>query len=225
MRDFADRREAGIRLAGKLASVEMADPVLLALVRGGVPVAVEIASRLKLPLDVLFVRRIGLPSHPDLAIAAVIDGAAPHLVRNEHILGQVHVDESYIARERDRQLAEIERRRRLYCGDLLPAQIGGRTAVIVDDGVATGTTVRAAVAAVRQGGAARITVATPVIAPDTAAEFRTEGVEVVSILEPTNFQAVGQFYRDFHQIEDDEVVELLKKARLTPWSDTAAGGH
>lgn len=214
MNDFADRADAGRQLAAKVKALQLDRPVVLALPRGGVPIAAEVASALDVALDVLFVRKIGMPSHPEYAIAAVVDGAHPQMVRNESVLSRFPVDEDYIVSERDRELAEIERRRRLYCGDRPALEVEGRTVLVVDDGVATGTTVRAALAALRRSGVARLILAVPVIAPDTAREFRDDGIEVVSILEPSGFRAVGQFYRDFHQLEDEEVVDLLRRSEI-----------
>lgn len=209
---FADRHDAGRQLAAKLGPMRFERAVVLALPRGGIPVAAEIAKALAVPLDLLFVRRIGLPWQPELAIGAVVDGAHPQMVLNERVLAQVDVPQEYLTRERDSELAEIERRRAAYCGGRPPVDVGGRTAIVVDDGVATGTTVRAALTALDRLGAARRILAVPVIAPDTAEAFRAEGVEVVALNEPEDFRAVGQFYRDFHQLEDDEVIELLTKA-------------
>lgn len=211
---FADRGQAGRLLAGKIVPMALERPLLLALPRGGVPIAAEVAAALDAPLDVLFVRKIGLPSHPEYAIAAVVDGAHPQMVRNEHVLGRLQVDESYVLRECDRELAEIERRRKLYCGDRSAPDVEGRTVLVVDDGVATGTTVRAALKALRRSGVGRLILAVPVIAPDTAREFRDDGIEVVSVIEPADFRAVGQFYRDFHQLKDEEVIDLLRKSTV-----------
>ena len=212
MEDFADRHDAGRQLAAKLGRMSFERAVVLALPRGGVPVAAEVASALKLPLDVLFVRRIGAPWHPELAIGAVVDGAHPQTVLNDYVLDQVPVDKSYIERERDRELAEIERRRALYRGGRPPLEMADRTVIVVDDGVATGTSVKAALTALAREGAARLVLAVPVISPDTAEAFRADGVEVVAVIEPEDFRAVGQFYRDFHQLEDEEVVRLLRAA-------------
>lgn len=209
---FADRREAGRQLAAKLGQMNFERAVVLALPRGGVPVAVEVASALQVPLDLLFVRKIGLPGQSELAVGAVVDGAHPQMVLNERVLAMVDVPEAYLTRERDRELAEIERRRAQYCGGHLPVDVGGRAVILVDDGVATGTTVRAALIALERLGAARKILAVPVIAPDTADAFRAGGIEVVALLEPDNFRAVGEFYRDFHQLEDEEVVGLLSRA-------------
>lgn len=212
MSDFADRTEAGRLLAAKLVPMKPDRPLVLALPRGGVPVAVEVASALDAEMDVLFVRKIGFPSQPEFAIAAVVDGANPQMVRNEEVLTQLPVDEAYIERERDRELAEIERRRVLYCGDRAPLDVAGRTIIVVDDGVATGTSVRAALAALRHSGAGRLVLAVPVISPVTAQELRDDGIEVVAVIEPVHFMAVGQFYRDFHQLDDDEVIAQLRRS-------------
>jgi putative phosphoribosyl transferase len=206
---FADRREAGRQLAARLGRMTFERPVVLALPRGGVPVAVEVAAVLQAPLDLLFVRKIGLPSQPELAVGAVVDGPDPQMVLNERVLAMVDVSEAYLMRERDRELAEIERRRALYRGDRPPVDVRGRDVILVDDGVATGTTVRAALTALDRIGVARQILAVPVIAPDTAAAFRADGIEVVALVEPADFRAVGEFYRDFHQLEDKEVIELL----------------
>lgn len=206
---FADRAEAGRRLAAKLKTIDLEAAVVLALPRGGVPVAAEVAAALGMPLDLLFVRKIGLPSQPELAVGAVVDGPRPQMVLNERVLAMVDVPEAYLTRERDRGLVEIERRRALYCGDQRPVDVHGRTVILVDDGVATGTTVRAALTALDRIGVAQRILAVPVIAPDTAAAFRADGIEVVALVEPAEFRAVGEFYGDFHQVEDDEVVELM----------------
>ena len=212
---FADRREAGRQLAAKLGQMNFERAVVLALPRGGVPVAVEVASALQVPLDLLFVRKIGLPWQSELAVGAVVDGAHPQMVLNDRVLAMVDVPEAYLTHERDRELAEIERRRAQYCGDHAPVDVGGRAVILVDDGVATGTTVRAALTALERLGAARQILAVPVIAPDTADAFRADGIEVVALVEPENFRAVGEFYRDFHQLEDEEVVGLLAGAART----------
>jgi len=216
MTRFADRMEAGRLLAERLRGKDVGDALVLALPRGGVPVAAEIASALGLPLDLLFVRKIGLPHHAELAAAAVVDGANPQMVRNEQVLQQVPVDEAYLERERDRELAVIEQRRKAYRGDRPPPDVTGRTILLVDDGVATGTSVRAALAGLRRGGAGRLILAVPVIAPDTAREFRTGGTEVVALAEPEDFRAVGQYYRDFRQLEDREVIETLRRFEKEP---------
>ncbi len=209
---FADRTDAGRRLAARLGHLAGADPVVLALPRGGVPVGFEVAKALGAPLDVLLVRKIGAPFQPELAAGAVVDGAEPVLVRNEEVIRAYGIDEDWIAAEAARQLAEIERRRRLYRGDRPAPSVRGRTAILVDDGIATGTTVRAALRALAELGPRRRVLAVPVAPPDTIARLAREAEEIVVLEEPEWMAAVGQFYRDFTQTEDAEVVRLLAEA-------------
>lgn len=210
---FADRTDAGRRLAARLGHLADADPMVLALPRGGVPVGFEVAKALRAPLDVLLVRKIGAPFQPELAAGAVVDGAEPVLVRNEEVIRAYGIDEDWIATEAARQLAEIERRRRLYCGDRPAPSVRGRTAILVDDGIATGTTVRAALRALAKLGPRRRVLAVPVAPPDTLARLAPEAEEIVVLEEPEWMAAVGQFYRDFTQTEDEEVVRLLTDAQ------------
>lgn len=209
---FADRTDAGRRLAARLGHLAGADPVVLALPRGGVPVGFEVAKALRAPLEVLLVRKIGAPFQPELAAGAVVDGAEPVLVRNEEVIRAYGIDESWIEAEAARQLAEIERRRRLYCGDRPAPSVRGRTAILVDDGIATGTTVRAALRGLAKLNPRRRVLAVPVAPPDTLARLAPEAEEIVVLEEPEWMAAVGQFYRDFTQTEDEEVVRLLAEA-------------
>lgn len=206
---FATRADAGVQLAARLVPLGLERPVVLALPRGGVPVAAEVAVALHAPLDVLLVRKLGAPMHSELAIGAVVDGTPPQTVLNDMLLQRLAVSERYIVQHRDAALAEIERRRRLYCGNRSGIDVHGRTAIVVDDGVATGMTAQAALIALARQGAARRILATPVIAPETARMIEADGVDVVAVAEPEDFLAVGQFYRDFHQLEDDEVIAIL----------------
>lgn len=209
---FADRTDAGRRLAAALVHLRDRHPVVLALPRGGVPVGFEVAKVLAAPLDILLVRKIGAPFQPELAAAAIVDGAEPVLVRNEEVIRAYGIDEEWIEAEAARQLAEIERRRRLYCGDRAPVSLRGRTAILVDDGIATGTTVRAALRALARLAPARRVLAVPVAPPDTVASLAHEADEIVALKQPEWMGAVGQFYRDFTQTEDEEVVRLLAEA-------------
>lgn len=209
---FADRTDAGRRLAAALVHLRDRHPVVLALPRGGVPVGFEVAKVLAAPLDILLVRKIGAPFQPELAAAAIVDGAEPVLVRNEEVIRAYGIDEEWIEAEAARQLAEIERRRRLYCGDRAPVSVRGRTAILVDDGIATGTTVRAALRALARLAPARRVLAVPVAPPDTVASLAHEADEIVALEQPEWMGAVGQFYRDFTQTEDEEVVRLLAEA-------------
>lgn len=210
---FDDRRDAGRRLAQALARYRESDPVVLALPRGGVPVGFEVAKALGAPLDVLIVRKIGAPGHPELGIGAVIDGSAPHLVLNEDVIRQVRPPAAYIEDEKRRQLAEIERRRRRYVGDRSATPVAGRTAIVVDDGIATGGTVRAALRGLAGSNPARLVLAVPVAPADSLAELARDCDDIVCLATPEPFYAVGAHYRDFTQTGDEEVVRLLAEAR------------
>lgn len=209
---FADRVAAGRALADALARKRLADPIVLALPRGGVPVGLQIAQALAAPLDLLLVRKIGVPYQPELAVAAVMDGDAPVLVIDEPIRAETGVAREYIEREAQVQLAEIERRRRTYLGGRAPLPVAGKTAIVVDDGIATGTTMRAAVKGLRERKPARIVIAVPVAPPDTVAALRREVDDVVCLAQPEMFGAIGYFYRDFHQLSDEEVIDALAAA-------------
>lgn len=210
---FATRREAGRGLAAQLAELALADPVVLALPRGGVPVAVEVASRLGAPLDLVIARKIGAPGQPELAAAAVVDGERPELVRNPDVIRNLQIGEDYLAREERRELAEIARRRALYLGGRARVSVAGRSAIVVDDGIATGATVRAALRAVRRAGPATLVLAVPVADASVLARLREEADRIVCLHAPNGLAAVGQYYRDFRQVEDAEVVALLDAAR------------
>ncbi|MGB4592182.1 MAG: phosphoribosyltransferase family protein [Coriobacteriia bacterium] len=202
---FRDRVHAGHELAGALRGYSGApDTLVLALPRGGVVVAAGVARALGLPLDVVVTRKIGAPGNPEYAVAAIdADGAVVPGdlggASDEYIRSQVAV-------ERD----EIARRLRTYRGDRPPLEIEGRTVILVDDGIATGLTVRAAVRYLRAHNAGRIVVAVPVAPQDTADRLRLEADEVVTLAEPSGFYAVGQFYSEFGQTTDDEVISLLR---------------
>src|SRR4051812_44499701 len=218
---FDNRREAGRQLAQALARYRDndhrdSDPVVLALPRGGVPVGFEVANALAAPLDVLIVRKIGAPGHPELGIGAVIDGSEPHLVLNDEVVRQVRPSAAYIEDEKRRQLAEIERRRRRYVGDRPGIPVDNRTAIVVDDGIATGGTVRAALRGVAGLHPARLVLAVPLAPADTLADLSGDCDDVVCLATPEPFYAVGGHYRDFTQTEDEEVVRLLAEAQ--DWS-------
>lgn len=206
---FANRAAAGRALAAVLAKMRLHDPVVLALPRGGVPVAAEIAQRLEAPLDLVFVARIGVPFHQELAAAAVVDGKNAELVVNQQVRGLAKVPQSYLESEAKRQLAEIERRRGAYLQGRPTVPIRGRTAIVVDDGIATGTTVRAVVQALRRRKPKTLILAVPVAPADTVKVLRAEVDELVCLETPDPFYAVGLHYRDFHQVSDAEVVGLL----------------
>lgn len=210
---FADRRDAGQRLAAELKARGLPDPIVLALPRGGVPVGYEVAVALNAPLEVLLVRKLGAPGDEEFGIGAVVDGSQPQIVLNAEAIAALGVSASYIEAERDRQLAEIERRRRLYSGNAQAASVRGRTAIVVDDGVATGGTLLAALYAIKRASPRYTVLAVPVAPPDTLQKLAAQVDEVVCLSAPPDFHAVGAYYTDFEQTTDDEVISLLRKQR------------
>jgi putative phosphoribosyl transferase len=216
---FADRSEAGRHLAERLGRRESERAVVLALPRGGVPVAYEVARALAAPLDLVLVRKIGAPFQAELAIGAVVDGEHPELVVNRDLIGACGIPESYLESERRRQLEEIERRRARYLAGRARAPVQGRTAIVVDDGIATGATMAAALRATRRRRPGRLVLAVPVAPPDTIERLRPLVDEVVCLLTPASLGAIGSFYRDFRQLDDEEVVALLERARQ--WADAS----
>jgi len=214
-RRFRDRREAGRELAARLADYAgRPDVVVLALPRGGVPVAFEVAQRLGAPLDVFVVRKLGVPGHEELAMGAIASGGVR--VLNEDVVRALGIPDEVVERVTAREQEELARRERLYRGARPPLAVEGRTVVLVDDGLATGATMRAAVQALRRAGAARIVVGVPVAAPDSCAALRGEVDDLVCVEIPPLFFAVGQAYEDFSPTSDDEVRELLARARAAP---------
>jgi len=208
---FSNRAEAGQLLAEKLEKYAGRDDVIvLGLPRGGVPVAYEVARRLGVPLDVFIVRKLGVPGFEELALGAIASGGVR--VLNEDVIRALPNANALIESVTTRELAELARREQIYRDGRPAPDIGGRTVILVDDGLATGATMRAAVAALRQLGAAKIVVAVPVGAADTCREIEQEVDETVCAMAPEWFQAVGQFYEDFSQTSDDEVRELLARA-------------
>lgn len=210
---FADRHEAGRLLADRLLRFKEARPVVLALPRGGVPVGFEIARALAAPLDLVLVRKLGAPGQPELAIGALALGEEAEFVTDPELLAALDVPPAALEAIKARELREIERRRTLYLGERKPVPVAGRTAILVDDGIATGATMRAALAATRKRKPARLVLAVPVAPPDTIARLSAEADEIVCLAEPRSFLAVGQFYRTFTQLEDREVLDLLALSR------------
>ena len=209
---FRDRAAAGRRLAKKLeAYIAREDTVVLGLARGGVPVAYEVATHLRLPLDVYIVRKLGVPGHGELAMGAIASGGAR--VVNEDVIRYLQPDaDKILDAVTATETAELERREREYRAGRPPLEVRGRVVILVDDGLATGASMRAAAESLRQKDAAKIVVAVPVGAPETCQEFEKEVDETVCAITPQWFQAVGQYYEDFSQTSDDEVRELLDAA-------------
>ena len=205
---FADRHEAAQRLGETLAGYRMRHPVILGIPRGGIVIADRIAAELEADLDIVLARKLGAPGNPELAIGAVSEHGVLHI--QSRIAAKVRADEDYIEREKERQLAEIRARRERYRSVLPKVPLDGRTAIIVDDGIATGATMQAAVWAARAEGPREILVAVPVGAQDAIARLEREADVVVSLHRPAQFYAIGQFFADFTQVSDAEVVAILQ---------------
>lgn len=209
---FEDRAHAGQLLARELARYAEPDVLVLALPRGGVPVGAEIARALKAELDVVIPRKIGAPGDPELAIGAVSGNGA--VILNEELVRVLGVPEAYIREAAARERVEIRRRSLLYRGRQPAPRVKGRTVIVVDDGIATGYTMLAALRGVRQEGPAMLVAAVPVAPPDSIAKLEAEADEVVALSTPSHFFAVGQFYQDFSQVTDEEVQAILAEARV-----------
>ncbi|HXZ46102.1 MAG TPA: phosphoribosyltransferase [Pseudolabrys sp.] len=208
---FIDRDDAGRQLAKALSRYKNGKPIVLALPRGGVPVAAKVAEALHAPLDLLLVRKIGVPFQPELAMGAVVDGASPVIVRNEDVIRAAGISEQEFAAVRDEQFAEIERRRKIYLGNRPHPEVAAHTVIVVDDGIATGATTRAALQAVRVRKPSKLVLAVPVAPTDTLKKMAGEADEIVCLEDYEEFGAIGLFYSDFRQVSDDEVTELLSK--------------
>lgn len=211
-RQFDNRRDAGRQLAKRLARFAGPDTLVLALPRGGVPVGFEVASALDAELDVLVVRKIGAPGHKELGIGAVVDGGQAEVVMNDEVVSMTGATLEYIEQEKQRQLDEINRRKRAYRGERPDPVIAGRNVIVVDDGIATGGTMKVALKSLRRKHPALLVMAIPVAPAGSLEEFRILCDEIVCLEEPVDFYAVGQFYSDFGQTEDSEVIKLLADA-------------
>ena len=209
---FRDRSDAGRQLAAKLMRFKAAHPVVLALPRGGVPVGYEIAKMLEAPLDIVLVRKLGAPGFEELAIGAIAEGTPIEKFIEADTVAQLNVPQDYLDRAIEHQTREIERRRTVYRSGRHPIDVHGRTAIVVDDGIATGATMRAALRSVRRGKPARLVMAVPVAAPSTLESLQAEADELVCLATPDPFDAISLFYAEFHQLRDEEVTDLLKRA-------------
>lgn len=206
---FADRRDAGVVLADALAAYrDAADLLVLALPRGGVPVAWEVAAALRAPLDVFVVRKLGAPRWEELAVGAIASGGL--VVLNEDVVRSLRISDDQLQQVIDKEAAEVVRREQAYRGGRAPVELAGKTVVLVDDGIATGASMRAAVRAVRAARPAKIVVAVPVAPPSACRQVAEVADDVVCVWTPPSFMAVGEYYCDFRQTSDDEVRKLLE---------------
>lgn len=208
---FENRTDAGRQLAEALLKHKSRHPVVLALPRGGVPVAAEVAAALDAPLDLLLVRKIGLPSQPELAMGAVADGEEPTIIRNSDVIALSGVSKEEFDAVCNDERAEIERRRKRYLGDRARSEVKGHVTIIIDDGIATGATTLAAIRAVRMRKPKELVLAIPVAPLDTIKRLHPEVDEIICLDTPEELGAIGYFYRDFHQISDDEVIAILRR--------------
>ncbi|MDQ0136504.1 putative phosphoribosyltransferase [Neorhizobium galegae] len=211
---FIDREDAGRQLTEAMQAAMPPNPILMALPRGGVPVAFEVAQRLGLPLDLLIVRKIGAPGHPEYGIGAVVDGREPHVIVDEDAARRFHVPPGYLAAERDHQLAEIERRHRMYFGEDEPSEHDhtGRDVILIDDGIANGVSIRAGIHALKDMGVASIRIAVPVAPRHLLESLKEEVDDIVCLSAPERLEAVSLHYGDFRETTDQDVVRLLKEA-------------
>jgi putative phosphoribosyl transferase len=210
---FSDRVSAGRLLAPPLAHLRAKHPVVLALPRGGVPVAAAVAEALDAPLDLILVRKIGAPYQPELAIGAIGEGPTPLVELDQGTIAALGVPSDYVAAEEAEQRRELERRQLAYRGSRPPLELAGRTVILIDDGIATGATMRVAIAAARLRKAASVVVAVPVAAPEAAAELAVLADEVVCLETPKFLYGVGAHYGDFTQVTDAEVTACLAARR------------
>ncbi len=210
VRDFNDRADAGKRLAEELSGYKSSGAVVLALPRGGVVVGFEVAQALNAPLSVIVPRKIGAPGEPELAIGAVTEDGESIL--DHSLIVSLGVDASYIESQKRFEVEEIKRRMRVYLGDRPRPVLKGRVVIVVDDGVATGATMKAAVRSIRHQDPAKVIIAIPVAPPNAAEELKNYADEVVCLSTPHAFYAIGQFYLDFTQVSDEEVISLLQRS-------------
>lgn len=213
VRPFRNRRDAGRQLSGLLDDLRVHRPIVVGLPRGGVPVAFEVARALGAPLDVVVVRKLGVPFRPELGMGAIAEGGVR--VLTPRVLRAARITDAEVERVEREEEVELIRRAQRYRGDAPPLEVDGRTVIVVDDGLATGATARAAIASVRRRGAGAVVLAVPVGARDTVDAIAAEVDRVVCLAEPEDFQAVGAWYDDFSPTSDDEVLGLLQAARTS----------
>ncbi len=213
---FRNRIDAGRKLAKALSDYKEQQAVILALPRGGVLIAAEIAAAFNAPLDLVLVRKIGVPFQPELAMGAVVDGGTPIIVRNDDVIESAQIDEATFKAICAKELTEIERRRQRYLGDRERAEISAHIAIVVDDGIATGATTRAALRATRLRNPSKLVLAVPVAPTHTLAHLRDEADDIVCLEDHEFFDAIGAYYADFSQVSDEMVVEVLNRFSMKP---------
>ncbi|OHV64520.1 phosphoribosyltransferase [Mesorhizobium sp. LCM 4577] len=210
---FRDRQEAGQKLGASLEALQLKDPIVLALPRGGVPIAAEVAKVLQAPMDLVIVRKVGAPGNPELAVAAIVDGDPPDVVLNREIVEAYALDDGalrvLIAQERP----ELERRRALYRGKEPPQSVAGKTVIVVDDGAATGTTMKVAIRALKRRSPRKIIVALPVAPPETVDELAQEADLTICLNQPARFRALSYYYGNFPQLSDNDVLDVMAQLR------------
>jgi putative phosphoribosyl transferase len=209
---FNDRKDAGLKLSKALAKYKSESPVVLAIPRGGVPVGYEVAHVLDAPLDIIVARKLGAPGEPELGLGAIVDGDHPETVLNQNVVAAVGVSEQYLRAEIQSQLKEIRRRQKIYRKGRPAIDVSGRIAIVVDDGIATGGSIRAALRGVRRLSPKKVVLAVPVAPAETIEALRPEADDVVCLSTPPDFIAIGEFYLDFSQTSDQEVIQLLEAA-------------
>lgn len=213
---YSDRQEAGAALAQRVAAKHYHAPAVLALPRGGVPIGAAVARALGAPLGLVLVRKIGIPGDEEFALGAIAEGNPPELVLDKSVLATLHVPQDYIDTAKAAALREIERRRRIYSGSHPPLLLAGRTAIVTDDGIATGSTMLAALQAVRRQRPARLVLAVPLASREALERLAHVADEVICLHTPEPFASVGQFYEYFPQLRDEEVVALLDASQGDP---------
>ncbi|MGO9059894.1 MAG: phosphoribosyltransferase [Candidatus Binataceae bacterium] len=218
---FTDRKEAGRELAAALMKYKPESPVVLAIPRGGVPVGLEVALALEAPLDIIVARKLGAPGQHELGLGAIVDGDHPQSVLNEDIIRELGVSPEYLQKEIESELKEIRRRQAAYRKGRPAVKVAGRTVIVVDDGIATGGSIRAALRGVKRMAPKKLVLAVPVAPSDTIESLRSEADELVCLDTPVYFMAIGEFYEDFSQTSDHEVIELLETAAHRPASAAA----
>lgn len=213
---FENRRQAGQALADVLRPLACRDLVIFALPRGGLPVAAEIAKQIRAPLDLILVRKLSAPQQPELAIGAVVDGASPALILHDEIIKRLRINESFIADAKYEAITEIERRRDIYLKHRPPVSPKDKIVIIVDDGLATGATMEAAIKASRQSGAKKVIVAVPVAPSDTLDRLENLADQIICLETPSPFWSVGSYYNSFPQVSDGEVIDCLSECEYDP---------